>query len=94
MINGMRQDHSWADPGQHYVNIYEYIAARNPYAPTVDTSANRKARSQCVDGQPEHAAARRERADTMREEVDTVPDRIHTKMAPMTVIPIAEWKCA
>jgi starch synthase len=80
MVNGMRQDHSWADPGQHYVNIYEYIAARKPYAPTVDTSADRKARSECVDGQPEHADARRERADTMREDVDTFPDRIHTKM--------------
>jgi starch synthase len=25
MVNGMRQDHSWAEPGQHYVNIYEHI---------------------------------------------------------------------
>jgi starch synthase len=25
MINGMRQDHSWAGPGQHYLNVYEYI---------------------------------------------------------------------
>ena len=25
MLNGMRQDHSWACPGQHYVNIYDYI---------------------------------------------------------------------
>jgi starch synthase len=25
MINGMRQDHSWANPGQDYVNIYEHI---------------------------------------------------------------------
>ena len=25
MLNGMRQDHSWAWPGQHYVNIYDYI---------------------------------------------------------------------
>jgi starch synthase len=25
MINGMRQDHSWAGPGQHYLNIYEHI---------------------------------------------------------------------
>lgn len=25
MLNGMRHDHSWADPGQHYVNIYEHI---------------------------------------------------------------------
>jgi starch synthase len=25
MLNGMRQDHSWAGPGQDYVNIYEYI---------------------------------------------------------------------
>jgi starch synthase len=22
MVNGMRQDHSWAAPGQHYINIY------------------------------------------------------------------------
>ena len=25
MLNGMRQDHSWAGPGQHYVNIYDHI---------------------------------------------------------------------
>jgi starch synthase len=25
MLNGMRQDHSWAGPGQDYLNIYEYI---------------------------------------------------------------------
>jgi starch synthase len=25
MINGMQQDHSWASPGQHYLNIYDYI---------------------------------------------------------------------
>jgi hypothetical protein len=25
MLNGMRQDHSWAWPGQHYVNIYDHI---------------------------------------------------------------------
>jgi glycogen synthase len=30
MVNGMRQDHSWADPGQHYVDIYQYIAAHKP----------------------------------------------------------------
>ena len=25
MLNGMRQDHSWAGPGQDYVNIYDHI---------------------------------------------------------------------
>jgi hypothetical protein len=80
MVNGMRQDHSWADPGQRYVNLYEYIAACKSLAPTVDTSADREALSECVDGQPEHADARRERVDTMREDVDTFPKRIHTKM--------------
>ncbi|MCS6770656.1 MAG: glycogen synthase [Kiritimatiellae bacterium] len=25
MVNGMRQDHSWNHPAQHYLNIYEYI---------------------------------------------------------------------
>jgi len=25
ILNGMRQDHSWTEPGQHYVNIYDYI---------------------------------------------------------------------
>ena len=25
MLNGMRQDHSWAGPGQHYANIYDHI---------------------------------------------------------------------
>lgn len=24
-LNGMRQDHSWAGPGQDYVNIYDHI---------------------------------------------------------------------
>jgi starch synthase len=28
MMNGMRQDHSWARPGSDYVNIYEYIRHR------------------------------------------------------------------
>ena len=25
MLNGMRQDHSWAGPGQHYANIYDHV---------------------------------------------------------------------
>ena len=25
MVNGMRYDYSWKNPGQHYLNIYEYI---------------------------------------------------------------------
>ena len=25
MLNGMRQDHSWTWPGEHYVNIYDHI---------------------------------------------------------------------
>jgi starch synthase len=25
MFNGMRDDRSWARPGQDYLNIYEYI---------------------------------------------------------------------
>jgi starch synthase len=25
MLNGMRRDYSWRDPGQHYLNIYDYI---------------------------------------------------------------------
>jgi len=25
MLNGMRQDHSCAGPGQHYANIYDHI---------------------------------------------------------------------
>lgn len=28
MINGMRYDFSWNHPGQHYLNIYDYIRAR------------------------------------------------------------------
>ena len=27
MINGMRYDYSWNCPGQHYVNIYNWIKA-------------------------------------------------------------------
>jgi hypothetical protein len=75
----MRQDHSWADPGQRYVNIYQHIAARKSSAPTVDTSADREAPSKCVNRQPERADALREHVDTMREDVDTFPERIHTK---------------
>jgi starch synthase len=25
MLNGLRSDYSWNDPGQHYVNIYDFI---------------------------------------------------------------------
>jgi starch synthase len=25
MLNGMRTDYSWNQPGQHYLNIYDYI---------------------------------------------------------------------
>jgi starch synthase len=25
MLNGMRADHSWAEPGQHYLDIYDHI---------------------------------------------------------------------
>ena len=28
MINGMRSDYSWNHPGQHYLNIYDYIRDR------------------------------------------------------------------
>ncbi|MFO1430468.1 MAG: glycosyltransferase [Candidatus Competibacteraceae bacterium] len=28
MINGMKSDYSWNYPGQHYLNIYEYIRAK------------------------------------------------------------------
>jgi starch synthase len=24
-LNGMRADHSWAQPGEHYLNVYEHI---------------------------------------------------------------------
>ncbi|NOZ69936.1 MAG: glycogen synthase [Deferribacteres bacterium] len=29
MINGMRYDYSWKNPGGHYLNIYEYIRDKN-----------------------------------------------------------------
>src|SRR5450631_2522274 len=48
MVNGMRQDHSWADPGQHYVNIYQYIAAHKP-APAADERAGGEALSETID---------------------------------------------
>jgi starch synthase len=76
MVNGMRQDHSWADPGQHYLNIYEYIAAHKPAAPTVDTSAEREALSECVDAQPEHPDAPSESADTSPDYVDALREYI------------------
>ena len=79
MVNGMRQDHSWAHPGQRYVNIYEYIAARKSSALTADTSAGREALSESVDGQPEHADVRRDRVDTMREDVNAFRERIRTE---------------
>jgi starch synthase len=28
MLNGMRQDHSWSWPGQHYLNIYDHIRCK------------------------------------------------------------------
>src|SRR5450631_3887346 len=72
MVNGMRQDHSWANPGQRYVNIYQYIAARKSSAPTVDISADRKALSESVIALPEHA-------DAVPEDIVTLPERIHVK---------------
>ena len=34
MLNGIRQDHSWAWPGQHYLNIYDHIRHKeDPRAP-------------------------------------------------------------
>ena len=32
MLNGMRQDHSWTQPGQHYANIYDHIRHEDPRA--------------------------------------------------------------
>jgi starch synthase len=55
MVNGMRQDHSWADPGHHYVNIYEYIAVRKPPVQAVDSGADITAQPEhVVDARPEH----------------------------------------
>jgi starch synthase len=28
MTNGMRADHSWSEPGQHYLNVYDLIKHR------------------------------------------------------------------
>ncbi|HXZ73278.1 MAG TPA: hypothetical protein VEH31_20710 [Streptosporangiaceae bacterium] len=28
MLNGMRQDHSWTWPAQHYLNIYDHIRCK------------------------------------------------------------------
>ena len=56
-IAGMRQDHSWAEPGRHYVNIYEYIAARKPPAQVREISSDAGALAESVDAQHERAEA-------------------------------------
>jgi hypothetical protein len=61
------------------IHIYEYIAARKSSAPTADTSADRQALAEYVDGQPEHADEQRKRVDTMREDVDAFRERIRTE---------------
>ena len=66
MVNGMRQDHSWADPGQHYVNIYQYIAAHKP-APAADERGGVEALSETIDEQQGHADARFDNRDALRE---------------------------
>ncbi len=69
VFNGMRQDHSWADPGHHYVNIYEYIAAHKPPVQTVDHSATLP---ECVDAQPEHVETPTDAIDASPEYVDAL----------------------
>jgi len=72
MVNGMRKDHSWADPGQHYVNIYEYIAVYKPPVQTVDRSADVAALPEVVDAQPEHGDALTDYVDASPEYVDAL----------------------
>jgi starch synthase len=85
MINGMRQDHSWAEPGGHYVNIYRFIAAHKPWAVAEQTADNQltptvKVRSERV-ARP--AAARVERSresiEVLSEEIETLSDRADGK---------------
>ncbi len=72
MVNGMRQDHSWADPGQHYVNIYEYIAVHKPPVQIVDRSADIVALPECVDAQPKHVDVPTDYVDASPEYVDAL----------------------
>jgi len=86
VLNGMRQDHSWADPGQHYLNIYEYIAAHKPPAPAAEPSVlpvepeesavHREELSESVDAQPEPADARTDSVDTSRDYADALREYI------------------
>jgi starch synthase len=69
MVNGMRQDHSWAEPGQHYVNIYQYIAAHKP-PPSADERAGGEALSECIDEQQGDADTRFDNRDALREPFD------------------------
>ncbi len=86
MVNGMRQDHSWADPGQHYVNIYEFIAARKPSAP-IEQGAEEEVLSEAVDAQREQVAAPpdeidalREHVETLHEDVEALPERVDPRL--------------
>ena len=77
MSNGMRQDHSWTDPGGHYVNIYRHIAAHKPWVVAEQTADDQLPAA--VEVQREPAAARtqasRERVEVLREEIETIADR-------------------
>lgn len=101
MVNGMRQDHSWADPGQHYVNIYEYIAVHKPVPPTVDSSAAKEALSERVDEQverihvaadevdvsPEYVEALREYIGTPTEHLDAPPEYVEALLGRVDTLP-------
>jgi starch synthase len=63
MVNGMRQDHSWADPAVHYVNIYEHIAAHKP-----------QSAGELAAAQPDHGDSSREHIETLHEDIATFQD--------------------
>jgi starch synthase len=78
VLNGMRQDHSWAGPGHDYLNIYEYIAVHKPPPPvqTIDSSAEISTPTEYVEAPTEHVEAPSERVEAPTERVEVPTERV------------------
>ena len=78
VLNGMRQDHSWAGPGHHYLNIYEYIAVYKPQHPvqTIDSSAEISTPTERIEAPTEHVEGPTERVEAPTERVEASTERV------------------
>jgi len=78
VLNGMRQDHSWAGPGHHYLNIYEYIAVYKPQHPvqTIDSSAEISTPTERIEAPTEHVEGPTERVEAPTERVEAPTEHV------------------